>query len=75
MSETESLFAALRQAADPDVAGAVEKLVREAGALFGARHYTQYHFLLSLSDHVAHFGLEHHESSDDRISEMSFVAN
>jgi hypothetical protein len=30
MSETESLFAALRQAADPDVAGAVEQLVREA---------------------------------------------
>ena len=30
------------------------------GALFGARHYRAYHFLLTLSDHVAHFGLEHH---------------
>jgi len=30
------------------------------------RHYT---WLLSLSDHVAHFGLEHHESSDDRTDE------
>jgi Family of unknown function (DUF5939) len=30
MSETEPLFAALRQAADPDVADAVEQLVRHA---------------------------------------------
>jgi predicted metalloprotease with PDZ domain len=44
-------------------------LVAETGALFGARHYQSYHFLVSLSDHVAHFGLEHHESSDDRASE------
>lgn len=44
-------------------------LVTEAGALFGARHYRDYHFLLTLSDHVAHFGLEHHESSDDRMDE------
>ncbi len=48
-------------------------LVKEAGALFGARHYRDYHFLLTLSDHVAHFGLEHHESSDDRIGERSLV--
>jgi predicted metalloprotease with PDZ domain len=44
-------------------------LVTETGALFGARHYRSYHFLLTLSDHVAHFGLEHHESSDDREGE------
>jgi predicted metalloprotease with PDZ domain len=48
-------------------------LVKEAGALFGAHHYRDYHFLLTLSDHVAHFGLEHHESSDDRIAERSLV--
>jgi len=24
---------------------------------------------MTLSDHVAHFGLEHHESSDDRMGE------
>ena len=41
-------------------------LVKQAGILFGARHYTNYHFLLTLSDHVAHFGLEHHESNDSR---------
>ncbi len=48
-------------------------LVAEAGALFGSRHYRDYHFLLTLSDDVAHFGLEHHESSDDRVSERSLI--
>jgi predicted metalloprotease with PDZ domain len=48
-------------------------LVAEANALFGARHYRTYHFLLTLSDHVAHFGLEHHESSDDRASEKYLI--
>ena len=44
-----------------------------ADALFGARHYRNYHFLLSLSNHVAHFGLEHHESNDSRTSERALV--
>jgi predicted metalloprotease with PDZ domain len=48
-------------------------LVAETGKLFGARHYRDYHFLLSLSDHVAHFGLEHHESDDSRVSERSLI--
>jgi len=48
-------------------------LVKQAGTLFGARHYTDYHFLLTLSDHVAHFGLEHHESNDSRVDERSLV--
>jgi predicted metalloprotease with PDZ domain len=50
-----------------------KNLVKQAGLLFGARHYTQYHFLLTLSDHVAHFGLEHHESNDSRIEERGLV--
>ncbi|PSH03461.1 MAG: peptidase M61 [Acidobacteria bacterium] len=48
---------------------AFENLVAEASALFGAHHYRDYHFLLTLSDHVAQFGLEHHESNDSRIGE------
>ena len=48
-------------------------LVDEANLLFGARHYRDYHFLLTLSDYVAHFGLEHHESSDDRAEEDTLV--
>lgn len=44
-------------------------LVAETGRLFGARHYRDYHFLLTLSNHVAHFGLEHNESNDSRVGE------
>ena len=50
-----------------------QALVAETGPLFGARHYRHYDFLLTLSDHTAHFGLEHHESSDDRVAERSLV--
>jgi predicted metalloprotease with PDZ domain len=52
---------------------ALKNLVTETGALFGARHYRRYTFLLTLSDQVAHFGLEHHESSDDRVDERTFL--
>src|SRR5712671_432729 len=48
-------------------------LVVQTNKLFGAHHYRDYHFLLSLSDHVAHFGLEHHESDDSRIEERGLV--
>jgi len=57
----------------PDAIAAYKRLVAETGALFGARHYRDYHFLLTLSDHVAHFGLEHHESSDDRVGERTLI--
>jgi predicted metalloprotease with PDZ domain len=45
------------------------RLVAENGLLFGSRMYRHYTWLVSLSDHVAHFGLEHHESSDNRTVE------
>ena len=48
------------------------RLVAENGALWGTRMYRHYTWLLSLSDHVAHFGLEHHESSDNRREEKAF---
>ena len=48
-------------------------LVAETGKLFGARHYRDYHFLLTLSNHVAQFGLEHHESDDSRVNEVSLI--
>jgi len=53
----------------PQQTQAFDNLVAEAGALYGARHYREYRFLLTLSDHVAHFGLEHHESNDSRVGE------
>jgi predicted metalloprotease with PDZ domain len=57
----------------PEMEKAYRRLVAETGALFGARHYREYHFLVTLSDDVAHFGLEHHESSDDRAAEHSLI--
>jgi len=55
----------------PALTAQYRSLVAETGALFGARHYRHYDFLLTLSDHTAHFGLEHHESSDDRTWEKT----
>jgi predicted metalloprotease with PDZ domain len=57
---------------EPDFAAGYSRLVAQAGFLFGTRMYRHYTWLLTLSDHVAHFGLEHHESSDDRTAENSF---
>ncbi len=51
----------------------LSNLVRETGSLFQSRHYDTYHFLLTLSDQVAHFGLEHHQSSDDRAEARMLV--
>jgi predicted metalloprotease with PDZ domain len=48
-------------------------LVKEAGAVYKSRHYDRYHFLFTLSDSVAHFGLEHHQSSDDRVDARNFL--
>lgn len=57
----------------PATTAQYKNLVAETGALFGSRHYGSYHFLFTLSDHVAHFGLEHHESSDDRLEERTLI--
>jgi predicted metalloprotease with PDZ domain len=56
-----------------DFAAGYNRLVAQAGALFGTRMYRHYTWLLTLSDHVAHFGLEHHESSDNRTKEDSLL--
>ncbi len=50
-----------------------KSLVDQAQKLFGAHHYRDYHFLYTVSDHVAHFGLEHHESDDSRVDERALV--
>ncbi len=61
--------------APPEVWDEYKNLVQQAYALFGAHHYRDYHFLFTLSDHVAHFGLEHHESDDSRIEERGLVSS
>src|SRR5208282_703008 len=59
--------------APPEVWDHYKSLVDQAQKLFGAHHYRDYHFLYTLSDHVAHFGLEHHESDDSRVAENALV--
>src|SRR4029077_3925051 len=56
-----------------DQISAYSRLGREAGALFGARHYDHYDFLVSLTNYFYPNGLEHHQSSDERIAERSFT--
>ena len=57
----------------PDFFEHQRNLVTQAQKLFGSYHYPNYHFLYSLSDHVAHFGLEHHASDDSRVDERGIV--
>jgi predicted metalloprotease with PDZ domain len=59
--------------APPEVWDGYRNLVKQATSLFGATHYRDYHFLYTLSDHVAHFGLEHHEANDSRTNERTMV--
>ncbi len=59
--------------APQEVLDPYKSLTDQALKLFGAQHFRDYHFLYSLSDHVAHFGLEHHESNDSRTSERALV--
>jgi predicted metalloprotease with PDZ domain len=57
----------------PEDMAAYRKLVAETGALFGARHYRQYHFLYTLSADVGQHGLEHHESNDSAAAERTLL--
>ena len=61
-------------AMSPEVEKGLTNVVAESGKLFGARHYRSYHFLLTLSDHTAHFGVEHHESNDSRLGERALLS-
>lgn len=59
--------------APPEYLDHYKSVTQQAEKLFGAHHFRDYHFLYSLSDFVAHFGLEHHESNDSRVDERSLV--
>jgi predicted metalloprotease with PDZ domain len=56
----------------PETVQQWRQLVAETGALFGARHYRHYDFLLTESDNVETDGVEHHESSDNRVPGRTF---
>jgi predicted metalloprotease with PDZ domain len=49
----------------PEQLAAYRKLMQEAYALFGARSFDRYDFLLALSDNFSGIGLEHHRSSEN----------
>jgi predicted metalloprotease with PDZ domain len=51
-----------------------KQIVLEERAVFGnVGHYRKYHWLLTLSDNLGAFGVEHHECADDRVAENTFV--
>lgn len=56
-----------------DQLAAHRKLVQEAYALFGGRHFDHYDLLLALSDHFGEIGLEHRRSSENRRLPGYFV--
>lgn len=56
-----------------DLEQALRRMIPEADAMFGTRHFKDYRFLVALSDQVSQFALEHHESSDNRFRERSLV--
>jgi len=58
---------------DPEKIKRYRALVAEADALFGSRPFQQYRWLLTLSDTVLSDGIEHHESSDNRLPEGTFL--
>lgn len=45
---------------------AYDRMPAEAFAMYGSRHFIDYHALLALSDAIGFEGIEHHQSSDDR---------
>ena len=49
------------------------KLVDEALATFGARHFDHYEFLLALTDRMGGIGLEHHRSSENQYDPEDFI--
>ncbi|HJT17983.1 MAG TPA: M61 family peptidase [Thermoanaerobaculia bacterium] len=51
----------------------IRNLIAETDALFGARHYRTYRWLVTLSDLVEPQGLEHHESTDIRQPERGLT--
>ena len=47
---------------------AYQRLPDEAFALYGSRHWYNYHALLAMSNQISYDGIEHHQSSDDRAA-------
>lgn len=57
----------------PENLATFEKLVDEADALFGARHFDHYNFLLAMTDRMGGIGLEHHRSSENQYEPTALI--
>lgn len=51
----------------PENLARFERLVTEADALFGARHFDHYDMLLAMTDRMGGIGLEHHRSAENQF--------
>ena len=51
---------------EPENLARFERLVDEADALFGARHFDHYDILLAMTDRMGGIGLEHHRSAENQ---------
>ncbi|HEY1124718.1 MAG TPA: peptidase M61 [Sphingobium sp.] len=60
--------------ASPEQIAAHKKLVEEAIALYGARHFDHYDFLFAISNKLGGIGLEHHRSSENKV-EPGYFSN
>ncbi|QNA86215.1 M61 family metallopeptidase [Sphingomonas sp. So64.6b] len=59
--------------ATPEQIDVHKKLVDQAVRNFGAQHYDNYEFLLSISDDLGGIGLEHHRSSENGVKPGYFT--
>ena len=57
----------------PELATKLSALMREAGALFGARHFKRYKFLVALGDLPEDITLEHHECQAYQARERALL--
>ncbi len=55
----------------PETLAGWKSLIKQSNLMFGARHYSNYKFLVTLSDQGGSEGLEHHESSEDGVGEKA----
>ncbi len=57
----------------PENLAKFEKMVDEADALFGARHFDHYDNLLAMTDRMGGIGLEHHRSGENQYEPESLI--
>ncbi|MFA6220519.1 MAG: peptidase M61 [Erythrobacter sp.] len=50
-----------------------EKLIGEADALFGARHFDHYDILLAMTERMGGIGLEHHRSAENQYEPNALI--